>query len=426
MALNHIHKNALRLYDLLWSCALPGLRRNRRLARGFAQRLMKTAPPAARLWIQAASAGEAYLAAEIIGSLAPAEALNVLITSNTDQGIGILQRALADRTSISERIRVDIAYFPFDKPAIMQKAVRAIRPEVMVLLETEIWPGLLAALKIYGCRLFIVNGRLTSRSLRHYLLWPSIWKEIGPDKILAISRPDARRFQWLFGPEKVEVMPNIKFERMTPAPAVDDRSDPLRAVVAPETPFALLASIRREEEAPVGRIVRQVLCKRPQAVIGLFPRHTHRLAYWRKSLAQSGTACALRSKTAEPVPPGTVVLWDTFGELTAAYRKAWCAFIGGSLAPLGGQNFLEALSGGVIPVSGPSWENFEWVGREIVDCGLLKIAADWQEVAALLSKGLEQRPSREQTIAAVNHFIRMRRGGTRAACQLITGALEGS
>ena len=86
---------------------------------------------------------------------------------------------------------------------------------------------------------------------------------------------------------------------------------------------------------------------------------------------------------------GSVILWDTFGELVHAYKYADAAFLGGSLAPLGGQNFLEALNCGVIPVTGPFWDNFSWVGSEIVNEGLLRVAEDWRGVSDALVEIME-------------------------------------
>jgi 3-deoxy-D-manno-octulosonic-acid transferase len=123
------------------------------------------------------------------------------------------------------------------------------------------------------------------------------------------------------------------------------------------------------------------------------------------------------------VAAGTVVLWDTFGELLPAYRLAKSAFVGGSLAPLGGQNFLEALVSGVLPVIGPSWENFAWVGRQIIDCGLLRVAGDWKEVAALILKDMDSSTPREEVIETTLKFVKPRQGGTQMACRHIAASL---
>ena len=99
---------------------------------------------------------------------------------------------------------------------------------------------------------------------------------------------------------------------------------------------------------------------------------------------------SLRSQTEHLVSQGTVILWDTFGELSLAYKISRAAFVGGSLAPLGGQNFLEVIIYGVVPVIGPSWENFAWIGSEIVEKGLVRIAADWREVVSILTEDLKK------------------------------------
>ena len=107
----------------------------------------------------------------------------------------------------------------------------------------------------------------------------------------------------------------------------------------------------------------------------------------------------------------------------SAYRLAQSAFVGGSLAPLGGQNFLEALISGVIPVIGPSWENFAWIGQGIVDTGLLRVAVDWQQTAALILQDLDTPRPRASVIETVNQFIKTRQGGTSQACRQIEAIL---
>jgi 3-deoxy-D-manno-octulosonic-acid transferase len=424
MSHNLIQKLAFRLYNLSWSCALPWLRRNHRLAEGFKQRTLKTGLPAANLWIQAASVGEAYLALELLKNLRVAKPLKILITSNTSQGMGILTRNLSDQPLNNGRIQPQVGYFPFDKPAIMQTAVANVHPQVMVLLETEIWPGLLRSLKKYRCKILIVNGRITEKSLKRYLIWPSIWKKLRPDEVLAISHADAHRFSRLFGKAGVAVMSNIKFDRIAAATSSGGDKIKLKTILPAEIPFIVLASVRQEEEIPVKNIIQNVLRDRPETVVGLFPRHMDRIPYWQKTLRQTGIGYALRSNTERRISAGNVILWDTFGELLPAYRLAESAFVGGSLVPLGGQNFLEALVSGLIPIIGPWWDNFAWVGQEIIESGLLRVAGDWKQVTELLLKDLAGPPSRKDVVKAALQFIEARRGGTEEACRRIVACLE--
>ena len=145
-------------------------------------------------------------------------------------------------------------------------------------------------------------------------------------------------------------MPNMKFDRMEAGGPVKGAEHALGDLIPTGFPFIVFGSIRKEEENAVDHIIGAVRQKDTRAVIGLFPRHLQRLDRWKSRLMRRGVSWVLRSQANPPVAPGTVILWDTFSELTQAYNVARAAFVGGSLAPLGGQNFLEALACGVIPV----------------------------------------------------------------------------
>ncbi len=425
MSKNITLKAALYLYNLVWHLIIPALRLNPRLADGFSQRtLQQMALTKADLWIQAASSGESYLAWSILKKLHPHKPVKVIVTSNTRQGVDIIDRAIADITPNQRSVSACSVYFPFDKPSIMETAVKTIRPRVMVLLESEIWPGLLWALKKHGCNTLIINGRITARSLTRYLIWPSFWRMIGPDKILGISENDVKRFATIFGKERVEMMSNIKFDNIGDITHGLETEKHLGKIIRSGTPFLVLGSTRREEEPEVEKIILNIYRRRPDTVIGLFPRHMHRITYWKEALDRIVTPWILRSQIEKQVPEGTVILWDTFGELSSAYKLSKGAFVGGSLAPLGGQNFLEPLTCGIIPVIGPSWENFAWVGREIVEQGLVHVATDWKEVSNFLVESIEKTTPREKVRKAVLVYVKDRQGGTAKACRLIEKLLN--
>ena len=155
MSKNITLKATLYLYDLVWNIVIPCLRLNQRLAQGFRQRtLQKMTLTSADLWIQAASSGESYLAWSILKKLHPHKPVKIIVTSNTRQGLDIIDRAIADITPNKRNVRACSAYFPFDKPSIMETAVKTIRPRIMILLESEICPGLLFTRKkvvLPGC-----------------------------------------------------------------------------------------------------------------------------------------------------------------------------------------------------------------------------------------------------------------------------------
>ena len=331
MPINLLHKTAFGFYNFIWSVALPWLRLNHRLADGYRQRALQgDLPGAADLWIQAASVGESFLALEILKSLQVKQPIQVLLTSNTRQGITILDQALSQSNRDQYPIQPAVRYFPFDKPSLMTTAVAAVRPKLMVLLEAEIWPGLLRALKTHQCKSIIINGRLTEKSLRRYLLWPSVWHSLRPEKVLAISPADAERFSRLFGPAGIDVMANIKYDRVAPSGTVNEHHSEVGSLLPTDVPFLVFASIRREEESEVKQLVHEIARSRPQVVMGLFPRHIQRVKFWQEALSQLERRWVLRSKISTPVSAGTVIIWDKFGELMPAYSLAQSAFVGGS------------------------------------------------------------------------------------------------
>ncbi|MEW6079153.1 MAG: glycosyltransferase N-terminal domain-containing protein [Thermodesulfobacteriota bacterium] len=417
---------AFRLYEAGWRLAMPLLKIEPRLKDGYPARAFVQRPPGpADIWIQAASAGEAYLAVSLIKGLPPDRDLRVLVSTNTRQGLEILAKAAADQSAQASRLSIALMFCPFDRPSVMDAAVRHIQPRVMVLLESELWPGLLYALKRYNRKTMIVNGRMTDRSLKRYRLLPGFCKALAPDKVLAMSPDDAGRFAALFGPDRVETMPSMKFDGVRVEGPESQSALAIRNLLPKDSRFLVFGSIRQEEEPLVLDMIRLITGLLPGLVVGLFPRHMHRLDAWRQLLAKAGIKWVLRSAlSAGPAGPDTVVLWDTFGELNAAYAEAAAVFVGGSLAPLGGQNFLEPLVHGVVPVIGPYWDNFTWVGEELFSAGLVRKTPDWQAAAAELVVLLEAPPSRQTIRDQAAAFISQRQGGTAQACRRILEALD--
>lgn len=414
------------LYDLAWQLALPLLRLHPRLKDGYGARTLREGSQRnADLWIHAASAGEAYLATQIIDSLPEDSLLNVRVTTNTRQGLEIMEKFDSQRSGPASCPQIDPAFCPFDQPAIMERAVKAIDPKVVVLLETELWPGLLFALRRNKRKVLLVNGRITPKSFKRYLLIPDLCRSLAPDAVLAVSRADAQRYGQLFGEERVGVMPNIKFDRVQLGHSNDERLRAVGSRLPENARFLILGSIRQEEEPDVGEMIKIISSRFPDLVTGLFPRHMHRLPAWQRRLDNINKRWVLRSALdTKPVAPGTLVLWDTFGELSAAYAHATAVFVGGSLAPLGGQNFLEPLIHGITPVIGPSWENFAWIGDAIISRGLVRKTRNREEAAAELMQQLKRPPDRGEIRSAAAAYIKTRQGGTRQACRLILKMLD--
>jgi 3-deoxy-D-manno-octulosonic-acid transferase len=417
---------ALWAYDRAWQPALPALRHHVKLRHGFAQRLLaQPFPRPADVWIQAASAGEAHLAGMLMERLVADAPLRILASSNTRQGMDILTAAVDRIQTQSLANDLQTHFFPFDQPSIMQRAVNSLKPRIMVLLETELWPGLLYTLRQAGIPVIMINARLRARSLSAYRLWPQLWRYLAPVRTLAISRADAARFGRLFGPGPVAQMPNMKFDRIV-LPTTSNLADHVPDWIRwkpPGTPLVILGSIRREEERAAVKIIHYLQRHGPEMIIGLFPRHMHRVKPWEHRLEAAGLRYGRRSRIDGPLATGTVVIGDVFGELAATYRSGDAAFVGGSLARMGGHNFLEPLFGGITPVIGRHWQDFEWVGPELFRHHLVHVAAKWRAVARLLLQVLQRADQKHTIQQRAIRFCERHRGGTAQACQTIRDCL---
>ncbi len=433
-------------YSFLWRGLRPFLKRNKRLAEGFAERLVSPGWPQSgdaleaeqggvapgqalnpvELWVQAASGGEAYLALELLKAIAgeragredPSLPLAVLCTSCTRQGMDVLRAGKAELGGSA--LDIQLRYFPLDQPELMRRAITLARPKLAALLETELWPGFLRACREASVPVFVLNGRMTAKSLKGYGLTKNLWKTLAPEKILAVSDEDAERFAALFGTEKTGRMPNMKFDRLQVAPLGGfSRPDGLPPVI-------LLASVRKEEEGLLLAVLPELAAKAPQAAIVIAPRHMHRAEAWLKGLRACGLKAELRSALpggrakldpeALSLTPGLVVVWDRFGELNSLYSLADAVFVGGSLRPLGGQNFLEPLALGLRPCIGPHWSNFKWAGSGLIKDGLVRELRDPSELPEALIENLASaNAGKARTRELFAAYARNNSGGSRQA-----------
>ncbi|GHV54001.1 3-deoxy-D-manno-octulosonic acid transferase [Deltaproteobacteria bacterium] len=413
----------LAAYSLLWRAARPLLRRHKRLRDDFALRLAPKewrTDGAVDLWMQAASGGEAYLARQLLGELEKrcaekAVTLRILCSSCTRQGLDVLQNTRANYPHLDLRIRV----FPFDEPAIMRRALDFASPRAMVLLETEIWPGLMAACPQKNIPVLIVNGRMTEKSRQRYQFLPFLWKTFRPERVLAISDTDAARFASLWGAKGVSVMPNMKFDAIPPIPPVPDARSPVMRLLGRDTPVILLASTREEEEKCLLPVIRFLRARKPEVIIVLAPRHMERISAWEKLLAGKAVLRSHLAAAHTGAQPCSTIIWDAFGELTELYARAGAVFVGGSLAPLGGQNFLECAGQGRIPLVGPHRTNFAWVGDAFFRKGLGRGIASAEALGPALIAALSDAPPPAAVQKKLAEYINPRRGGAGMAAEAV-------
>ena len=313
-------------------------------------------PDAPRIWVHGSSVGEMNVAASLIKSLrAEAPRTRVLLTAMTSTGL-IRARALAE-----EMGGMEASYPPVDMLCALRRALSAWRPHVVVVLETELWPNMIMLSSRPFRRLLLLNGRMSPRSFGSYLRLKGLF---GPalkkfDSLAMILEVDAARVRALGAPpEKIEVLGNAKYD------GLPDRIDPatperIRSLLSAHgQPVLVAGSVRSPEERPIIDVYHRLRAEFPGLLLVIIPRHLDRV----ESIAAVCTDCnlvyQLRSKLPGEERTAPVVIVDTMGELMDFYSAADVAFVGASLAPLGGQNVLEAAAWGCPVVYGPSMDDF--------------------------------------------------------------------
>ncbi len=404
-------KPIFELYNLLWMSSIPFLISFPRLRYGWKERIFINDKGPFDLWIHAASVGEAYMLNDLIENL-PRD-LKIMATTNTSQGKEIIR----------EKNNIHIRYLPFDLTFVWEKALSIWRPKLLVLLETELWPALLYTCLKSNIPVLLLNARLSKKSFKRYMKFKALFKKFPPKEIYAISEEDAKRYKELFGKKDVRLMNNMKFDRLNTNG--DKKIDPVVKRFLKERKFIVFGSIRKEEERDILYVIKYLLQLFPCILIGVFPRHIERVNFWKNMLEKEGIRYALRSELNDSLNKIQVILWDMIGELQMAYSLADVAFVGGSLRPCGGQNFLEPLSYGVVPCVGPFTENFNWVGDDLFEMGLVIKVKDSKELLRTLSyRIISPAADRDMVKNKFGLFLKEKKGGIRTACHAILKYLD--
>ncbi len=419
----------LNLYNLAWKIILLFLKKSSVFKESYELRISPDYYDKVDIWMHGASVGEALVAIEIIKRLNPEHPLKILYTATTFQGLGIMNSYCTD-PGFDVRIKCKNQWFPFDMPQSIEKIILKTKPGIMVILETELWPGHLYMLRKHQIKTIILNARLSKKSYSRYLKTRFIWGKISPEKIVATSKKDAIRYEKIMGiTTKIETMPNIKFDSIL----IDENEQDsgadyhLKTILPSDIPLSILASIRKEEESHVGDIITYLYENYPDQVIAIFPKHIQRMQPLIEQLEilkrELGFNLAIRSQISSKVDKKTIILWDTFGELRFVYAFAVAAFVGGSLEPLGGQNFLEPLGFGTQIVTGPYLNSFKWVDQEIFESKLVFKAQNALEVGKFMVETLRNPPDKSRLGKKGAGFIKKNQGGADIAVKLIKETL---
>ncbi len=441
MAASLFSRPFFRAYGALWSLARPLLKRSSRLADGWQERLIpenwlepdfpSSDGHAVDVWIQAASGGEARLAVAVCRHFSASSSLRILVTTWTRQGRDVLEQAIPALRQSHPQMTVAVRFAPFDHPDTVRRAVSLASPRLVALLETELWPGLLAACREKNIPVHVFNGRINSSTAHFGKLFPSLMADISPSAIYAISRYDKKSFSSMF-PCPVEVMHNIKFDL-----AAGALSEPLARQshsFSTSGPVFLFASVRQCEETRIPGQLSRIYRAVPNAAVIVVPRHLHRVPAWKSVLEDLALMPVLVSELAQgrSLPRKHVLIWDRFGDLPQLYASARAVFVGGSFGQ-GGQNFLEALAAGRVPCIGPSAHNFLWaMGNgdgsmpSLKEAGLLNVAHTPKDVIDIMLRQAASTYDRQEIRNRFQDWITPRLGGAAASARLIAEAVRTS
>jgi 3-deoxy-D-manno-octulosonic-acid transferase len=403
------------VYHLIWR----GFRQPAYLQR-WAERyaLYRDARHARTLWVHAVSVGEVNAALPLVQELRRGRPdLRLLVTTITPTG--------SERVRALWKDEVEHVYLPYDLPGAVGRFLDHYRPSAALIMETELWPNLL-----FGCRdrdipSYILNARLSARSLRGYqVLSPLVGRALRTVRTVAAqSHADARRFVRL-GAREAQTLEtgNLKYDVSVPDTLVQFAAE-CRAHV-PGRPVWIAASTHEGEEADVIAIHRRLRAKFPDLLLLWAPRHPERFRAVAEHSRNAGWQVSTRSRARWPQRGDAVFAIDTLGELVNFYACADVAFVGGSLQAVGGHNLLEPAATGTAIVTGPHLHNFQEIAHKLEHAGALRIGADADAVEREIAALLGDPAARAGMVAAGRALVETGRGALGRTMALLEPVLS--
>ena len=357
------------------------------------------------IWVHAVSVGEARAAAPLVRALQAAWPDHaILMTGTTAAGRATIKQVYGES--------VIATFLPYDYPEAVQSFIERYRPRFGILMETEIWPNLLAICERDGVPMVLANARMSEKSAAGYRRWRAF---TGPAirslaAVCAQSEADAARLRELGAPH-VEITGNLKFD-VTLDEAQLAAGREWKAKVG--RPVVLLASTREGEE----KLLLNEL-KDQSFLTVVVPRHPQRFDEV-SSISQSR-----RTRMRMPDPNDRVHLGDTMGEMAFYYAACDVAVIGGSFLPLGGQNLIEALAAGAPVVFGPSMFNFAEASRLALEAGAAIQVSDPAGAMRSAHELLQNSARRAAMSEAGRKLCALHRGATQKHLAVLKGLVPG-
>ncbi|WP_243374029.1 3-deoxy-D-manno-octulosonic acid transferase [Geotalea sp. SG265] len=420
------------LYNLIAVISIPfvvsyhlyrSLSRGRRTA--FAERFgfisateLETLRGSDVIWLHAVSVGETIAAVPLVKALRRHYPEKKIVISNVTETGREVARKMAG---------VDLCiYFPFDYPFAVARALEAVNPTLVLIMETEIWPNFIRKARALGIPVVLVNGRISDRSFRRYLklswFFGPVLRQLSA--ICVQSGEDARRIEAIGArPDQVQVTRNLKYDIAVPIRSLAECEELKSRYGLPGNCLIFTAGSTHEGEEQLVISAYQAALKAGIVVVMvLVPRHPERARQVAELLAAAGISYRLRSTLAEvpgKLAVGETLLVDTVGELLNLYAVSDVVLVGGSLVPTGGHNLLEPAALSVPAIFGPHMDNFREISSLVLAGGAGIQVADGGELAVQLQDLLKDSERRRQVGMYGARLIAENSGSAELHCAVI-------
>lgn len=366
------------------------------------------------IWVHAVSMGEVNAAATLIRGLNAAHpGMPLTITTFTPTGSERVRELFGE-----EAFHV---FVPFDLPVSVNRFLDRVQPELAIILETEIWPNLYHQAARRGIPTLLVNARISDRSFSRYLRFRRLVAQALADvtQVAAQSERDAARLEELGAPaDRVTVTGNLKFDLNLP-PSLHEEGESIRTAWGSQRRVLVAGSTHEDDERPLLQAFDGLLREFPEALLVLVPRHPERFGRAAALARAAGLNVSLRSEGVS-CPPGTqCFVIDAMGELLRYYAAGDVAFVGGSLADIGGHNTLEPAALAKPVVVGPHTANFADITGQLLEAGAALQVADGGELEAALNRLFSEADTRDRMGLAGRELVKRGQGAVERTLAIV-------
>lgn len=365
------------------------------------------------IWLHAVSVGESIAALPVLKALAQTyPQYQLLVTTTTSTGAAQIAKH-ADW--LSHR------YMPIDLPICLNRFIRNIKPQCLLIMETELWPNTLACAKQAGLPIAVINARLSARSAKRYGQVPWAFNQIACrlDKLFCVAQDDAQRFAQLGISERsLTVTGSIKNDIQI-SNTVIEQANHLRHQLGEQRPVWVAASTHKGEDEQVLAAFNTLLKQLPQALLILVPRHPERFDAMAQLCVDSGFSVQRRSTGFDTSQTCQVYLADTMGEMLVMLGASDAVFMGGSLIgeAVGGHNMLEPAALAKATITGPSYYNFTDIAEQLIQAQGLWVCHDSQQLAEQMTQLLQDQDLRQQVGQAALKVVQQNQGAVAKTVQ---------